>query len=176
MSGYLSDMSLMICQSVIQNHVSLLKLIGSCDREQLECVLDELNSALSGEPLERVRKQRKEIDRIDQEEWEKAFGVLKDKANQEANELLYTPIDEFLCDCLVPDPDCSIGLGEVFEAWNDWCKGKKVMNVSTQSFVRQLKIRRFVMARRLSSNQPSSRELVGMRLKQPAREVTRYDA
>lgn len=79
MSGYLSDSALMICQSVISNQLNLLKLIGSCDREQLNCVLDELNSALSGEPLEQVRNQRKELERIDQEEWEKVFGAKKEK-------------------------------------------------------------------------------------------------
>jgi hypothetical protein len=165
MSGYISDTSLMICQSVIQNHVSLLRLIGSCDREQLECVLDELNSALSGEPLEQVRKQRKELERIDQEEWEKAFGALEKKTEEEINEPLHTPIDGFICECLEPDPDCSVSIDKVYDAWNNWCKGKRVMNVSLQSFVRQLKIRQFLMARRLSNSQASIRELVGMRLK-----------
>lgn len=179
MSGYLLDGALMMFQAMLENHIRLHKSHSSGEVSRFVQILDEVNAALSGESLVNVVANRIEEELKETDEILKCFhpgpqkgpsSSAKIQAEQKAtinelNEPFHNGIDEFVCDCLEFDPDCSVSIAEVYDAWNNWCKGKRVTNLNIQPFVRQLKIRHFVMARRFSNSQPTSLDLVGMRLK-----------
>jgi hypothetical protein len=79
MSGVLSGDALAFCQTLVEAQLHLSKQLDSKHIGYIQGVLDEINAALAGEALEKVRREREELERIDAEEWQKAMEHLLKK-------------------------------------------------------------------------------------------------